>query len=385
MFDKSASLYPADGFLPPVERKPQVESARTLPASVKVYSADNHISVAEDIWHEGFPSRMKDRAPRVWSEDGIFKIGFDGQSIIPPAFIPGLSQIDGYPPSSGLHLASRLADLDAEGVTGELVFPNAVLALPSYPDLEVRELCFRVYNEYIAKLQAQAPGRFFGVGLLSWWDPKGVRAMLAEMKGLGVRAFMLPMKALGADGRLVDWTSPEMDPVLDEIEEAGLPICHHIGEFPPSCHYNPTMVGFLNNTGSFREKFGEYTLGGILDRHPRLRVGWFEGNISWVLTAIQDARHAHTSYKRMQNWDVQHDVEHYWRTNMYSSFLFDSLGLEMLDRIGADRVMWSSDYPHNEGSFGRSRSSLELVMDAVAPEQQPQVVGGNLLRFLNLP
>ena len=30
----------------------------------------------------------------------------------------------------------------------------------------------------------------------------------------------------------------------------------------------------------------------------------------------------------------------------------------MIDRIGVDRVMWSSDYPHNESTFGYSEQSL---------------------------
>jgi predicted TIM-barrel fold metal-dependent hydrolase len=384
MLERAASnpLFPDDGFIPPMQRTGQTNVEVALPEGTVVFSADNHISVGQDIWFERFPARMKDRAPRVWFADGIYHLGFDGKSFYPPEMIPGLSQFDGRPGST--KVASRLEDMDMELVTGELVFPNGVLALPRHPDPELRELCFRIYNEYIAELQAQAPGRFYGVGLINWWDPKGTRKMLAELRSLGIRTFLLPFKALGLDGKNIDWTHPSADPILDEIEESGLPISHHIGETPPTCHYNRTTVGFLNSSGSFRERFGEYTFGGIIDRHPGLQIGWFEGNISWVLTAIQDGRHSYASYQRIHNWQVQHDVEYYWRNHMHSSFIFDELGLEMIDRIGPDRVMWSSDYPHNESSFGLTRSSLQQVMDAIDPAYVPDVLGGNVRRFLGL-
>jgi predicted TIM-barrel fold metal-dependent hydrolase len=69
---------------------------------------------------------------------------------------------------------------------------------------------------------------------------------------------------------------------------------------------------------------------------------------------------------------------------MASSFVVDPLGLELIDKIGVDRVMWSTDYPHNESTFGYSRSSLKQAVDLVGPKATPQVVGGNVKRFLGI-
>ena len=81
-----------------------------------------------------------------------------------------------YDPVSGSHTGdvdARLAALDSEGVTKELAFPNSILALFGWPDREVRELCFRIYNEHIAEVQERSDNRIYGVGLINWWDPKG--------------------------------------------------------------------------------------------------------------------------------------------------------------------------------------------------------------------
>ena len=46
-----------------------------LPAGTEVFSADNHISVAEDIFYEQVPRRPEGRAPRIWYEDGAYMVG----------------------------------------------------------------------------------------------------------------------------------------------------------------------------------------------------------------------------------------------------------------------------------------------------------------------
>ena len=51
-----------------------------LPAGTEVFSADNHISLADDIFYERFPEDLKDKAPRIWYEDGAYMVGRKGQS-----------------------------------------------------------------------------------------------------------------------------------------------------------------------------------------------------------------------------------------------------------------------------------------------------------------
>lgn len=177
-----------------------------------------------------------------------------------------------------------------------------------------------------------------------------------------------------------------MDPVWDVIEQAGLPITHHIGETPPKtpCEVNSVVVGMMVNVDSFREQFAKYIFSGILDRHPGLRIGWFEGGIAWVPTALQDAEHLLASYQHMFTHQLQHGIRHYWDTHMSASFMVDPLGLRLIDQIGVDKVMWSSDYPHNESTFGYSEKSLANVVAALGPQDAAKVVSGNIKAFLGV-
>ncbi|OBH58161.1 hypothetical protein A5686_24545 [Mycobacterium sp. E2479] len=55
-----------------------------------------------------------------------------------------------------------------------------------------------------------------------------------------------------------------------------------------------------------------------------------------------------------------------------------------IDEIGIDKLMWSSDYPHNESTFGYSERSLAAVVDAVGPDDAVRVVGDNIRKFLGI-
>jgi predicted TIM-barrel fold metal-dependent hydrolase len=69
---------------------------------------------------------------------------------------------------------------------------------------------------------------------------------------------------------------------------------------------------------------------------------------------------------------------------MSASFMVDPLGLQLIDKIGVDKVMWSSDYPHNESTYGYSEKSLAAVVDAVGPADATRIVSGNITKFLGL-
>jgi predicted TIM-barrel fold metal-dependent hydrolase len=381
------TLYPPEGFGAPKDRHGHARGDFGLPVGTEVFSADNHISLADDIFYERFPEELKDKAPRIWYEEGAYQLGRKGQSFLPGDFSAVLMQYDALEGAGSKNIEARIRELREDGIDRELAFPNAVLALFHFPDKELRERVFRIYNEYIAELQERSNGHFYGVGLINWWDPQGTRRTLSELKSLGLKTFLLPLNPGKDDeGNVIDYGSTAMSPVWDEIEEAGLPVTHHIGETPPKtpCEFNSVLVGMMVNVDSFREMFSKYIFTGILDRHPKLRVGWFEGGIAWVPSALQDAEHLLASYRHMLGRPVEHDVRYYWDTHMSASFMVDPLGLQLIDQIGVDKVMWSSDYPHNESTFGYSEKSLAAVVKAVGPEAAARIVNGNVTSFLGL-
>ena len=176
MTTRAATLtYPAEGFGPPKDRHGTADGTTGLPVGTQVFSADDHISLSEDIFFEKFPDSMKDQAPRVVHQDGAWTLTVGGKHFLPREFTTVLTTYDPLVGAATNDPAARAAELESDGIHRELAFPNAMLGLMGWPDKEVRELCFRIYNEHIAELQERSPGRFYGVGICNWWDAEGCR------------------------------------------------------------------------------------------------------------------------------------------------------------------------------------------------------------------
>jgi predicted TIM-barrel fold metal-dependent hydrolase len=62
----------------------------------------------------------------------------------------------------------------------------------------------------------------------------------------------------------------------------------------------------------------------------------------------------------------------------------DPAGLELRHRIGADRVMWSSDYPHQESTWGYTRSAIDAVFQATTVEDAQAIVGKTALEVFHM-
>ena len=379
--------YPNEGFGAPKDRDPIPTFDCGLPAGTEVFSSDNHISLSEDIFFERFPDSMKDRAPRVRYVDGAYVVTAGVDTPLHPDFLRVLTQYDSMPGSHLGDLAARLAALDADATAKELAFPNAVLALVGWPDREVREACFRVYNEYIADFQQRSGDRVYGVGIINWWDPEGARRTVNEVKALGLKTFLMPLfPGNDLQKQPIDYAGTAMDPVWDAIEATGLPVSFHIGENPPQTpnEFNSLPVGMMQSVSPFRDVFGKLIFGGILDRHPSLKIGFFEAGINWVPSALQDAKHIGASFEHLSNLKLKHEPQWYWDNHMCASFIVDPLGLDLIDRIGVERAMWSTDFPHNESTYGYSPNSIASVVDALGPEAAKAVVSTNIKRFLGV-
>lgn len=368
------------GLVQPSRRTPESRLV-PLPPDTVVVSADNHWSCTEDIFYAGFPAHLKDRAPRWVREEKWGYWAVDGKPLLPLGRTASLRDLESVPGCSLLE--PRLRDLDAEGVDKEIVFPNTVQALYPFPDLEIREWIFRTYNRYLADMQAKAPARFYGVGLVNYWDMTKTRESIMEIRSLGLKTVFLPQYPKGANGADLDYCSAEMEPLWQALDDAGLPICFHVGEFAkggPGGLAIGAMVGF----GPFRKTLGELIFGGIFDRHPSLQVVFTEADLNWVPGALQTATMIFETYAPFLDPKIQHHPRHYWRNNCYATFMYDPVGMRMLDIIGKDRVMWSSDYVHLESSFGYGWSAKKAVIDSVTEDEARAILGGTALKVFDL-
>ena len=90
------------------------------------------------------------------------------------------------------------------------------------------------------------------------------------------------------------------------------------------------------------------------------------------------------SFRSQVDVTLSHDPSWYWYNHCYATFITDPAGLDLLHRIGADRVLWSADYPHFESSLGYSRASVASVFKAATEADARRIVGGNAIELFRL-
>jgi predicted TIM-barrel fold metal-dependent hydrolase len=367
-----------------------VEGARAkIPEGTIVVSSDNHWSLSEDLWKDRAPNSLRDRLPSIWYDDerGLYQMGIGGKpSFVHPAIVDSIKSIEDR--RGTLSMPERLADLDAEGIAMEIVFPQSLLMYFQHPDFEAREWIFRAYNEYMAEVGERAPGRFFGVAFPNFWDPSKTEESIRHIKDLGLKTFQIPITpGLDVNGKTIQYASEAMDPFWSIIEDAGLPVCFHIGESLNVDGPGGAPCTFFTNLAPFRKNFGELVFGGILDRHPRLQVVFAEAGagINWVPGILQDAEMIYDSFYPMLTPKLKKRPTDYWREHCFATFMSDSLGLKLLDYVGADRLLWSADYPHNEGTLGYTSAVIGEIVDAVSEADARKMLGGNAIALFDLP
>jgi predicted TIM-barrel fold metal-dependent hydrolase len=345
-----------------------------------LFSADSHILEPLD-WTEYMPSKLRDRAPKEWVDaDGFVHQIFNGIEVS-----VGLHPCLGEGRPGIRDIGLRMKDLDVEGVEAEMLYPQRSFALITGIKASHRDIVLQdeeyvagfldAYNTWLGGVCAASGGRLFGAALLRYWDSEGVADQLAHVKELGFRNVVLPNAPPG-----VRYNAPEMDAFWGAIENSGLPVSFHVGERFETEGPGAFGTSMMMQFHPYRRLWALLAFSGILERHPGLRVIFTEGQLHWIPGALQDADQFYEAFGSVLEPKLAHPPSHYWRSNCYATFQEDAIGLSMIEHIGADRILWASDYPHPESVVGRTAVSARQVIDAVGPETAKAILNDNARR-----
>jgi predicted TIM-barrel fold metal-dependent hydrolase len=344
-----------------------------------VISADEHLVEPPEFWSDLLPASLpaadRDLAPRL--EGGALVV--DGQSM--PVFLlfPELIAYSDAQPGVG-DLAGRLGVMDSEGIDMSILFPQRAMGMYAIKDPALRTRCINAYNEWLAGFCGRSGGRLVGVPILpTVYQPEATADYAAHLKALGFRLLTMPNAIRGTT-----YPAPEMTPLWSAIEESGLIAAFHTSETPESNGPGGLGTFLIRTSQPFRNVWGNFVFTGLLDRHPGLRLLFAEGGISWIPSALEHADRIHDRFAGYLNPRLPRPPSEYWFRQCWATFMDDPRGIEQIDHIGADRILWSSDYPHPEGTSGRTRELVSTLRAQLGPERAGAVLGGNAAALLGL-
>lgn len=282
--------------------------------------------------------------------------------------------------------AERSRALDLLGFAGQLVFSTfAPHQFLSSTDAEVFWGGVRAHNRAVVDF-CSGDERLIPVGYVPLTVPERAIEAAAEAIAMGCGAILVNSAA----DKERSPTHGDFDPVWAQLEEAGIPFMLHIGTggrlVPRGFRENgrPVPPDFLGGGENIRSKdhlgipfWPQYflqvmALDGVFERFPLLRGGCIEQGAEWIVTMLRQVDHAQGFFKKGEP-DLQAlpDLasEYIRRAVKFTPFPGEDVGW-IIDQVGPELVLFSSDYPHIEG--GRDPiDKFELTM-ADTPEAHKQ-------------
>lgn len=367
-----------------------------------VISSDSHIIEPPTLWSERVDRKFRDRVPRVERIDGSDWWIYDGRKI---GSVSGRKRRSGSEvvgnnavESKGAVLThSRFEDVDpaaytpslyiksnqADGVVGAVIRPTQGITNYCIEAPQIfGEIC-RTYNNWIAEFCREDPSQLKAIAMLNNYDPVDAVKELERAKKMGLVGGIISCYP-GAER---NYGLPEYEPLWSAAEQNHFPISLHV----LTNHNGPYGVPFdrtnyslrVNADYWFRMSIADMIFAGVFERHPRLIVESSEHEGGWVPYFLWqlDWTYDRRIKKRLQASAIPRRPSEYFNANVFVSVIFDQLAIDARDAIGIDRLMWGSDFPHEQSSNPNSRIVLAEMFAGVAPQDAHTILFGNAARL----
>jgi predicted TIM-barrel fold metal-dependent hydrolase len=344
-----------------------------------VFDADNHYYEPEDAFLRYSSPELKHRAPRWVEMPGTGQrrllfgekmnrfVGADHTFNMvgrPGGLAQGLAgkvtqSRDNLEPARPTYRNrdARLALMDEQGLEGTLLFPTFAVSVETLvaDDVDLAYATLHSFNQWLDDDWGfNYRDRIYGVPLLSLLEPYRAVEELEFVIGRGARVVNLNAGPIG--GRMP--TDRAYDPFWKQVAEHDITVVFHAADTTyrwemskvwgwgniniPARNLPPLHRIIAGTDRSIHDMIATLIYGKLFERFPTLRMAAVELGCAWVTPLLED-------FANYGKGDLDEDPaetfkRHFWVTP------FESEDLQALaGQIGADRIMFGSDYPHTDG------------------------------------
>jgi predicted TIM-barrel fold metal-dependent hydrolase len=283
---------------------------------------------------------------------------------------------------------ARLRLLDEQGLEAVLLFPTQGVGVeePMRHSAEITHATLEAFNRWLHDDWGfHHQDRLFAAPMLSLMDVERAVRELEWAIACGARVVHLRPAPVPMPGGSRSPGHPDYDPFWARVSEAGLAVAFHASDSGYG-RYAAAWEGRGQRLEAFRGfAFGQVTqagraiydtfaaliLHGVFRRHPRVRVCSIENGSDWVGPLLSKLAKA---YGQMP-WEFAEDPVATFRRHVWVAPYYEDDIRALADRIGAERVLMGSDFPHAEGLADPVRFLDDL--HGFSPEEVRRVMRDN--------
>jgi predicted TIM-barrel fold metal-dependent hydrolase len=280
----------------------------------------------------------------------------------------------------------RMADMDLEGIDVAVLFPPGSGEEWAMNDPEFSAALCRTLNDARADYASHAPDRLKLVAKLPMIDPKLAAEELERC--VSQHGFVGMVTATHIREKNLD--DPSFDVVWRTAEALGVAVCTHGGGQAPG--QTPILIDRLDSrlgihaithpAGAMLAVY-HFTVGGILHRFPKLRVGFMEAGVGWLPFWLE---RLDEHYELMPEQAPQIDrppSEYFAGRCFLTTEPKEKMLPYVFDAVSDDIVCYSSDYCHWDCDFPDSVKLLEQ-RDDLGAAIKPRLFAANAAKLYGL-
>lgn len=286
--------------------------------------------------------------------------------------------------------SQRAKALDIDRVDAEVLFPNdPAHHFAEWGDPEYELACTQAYNDALADWNNESD-RFIPLVMIPVLNDIDVVVREVERSvENGHRGINMQTRG----GGMPDFTDPYWDPLWATCQELNVPVNVHgpagletswglpawEGITPPVLHTYWTIPTCIAPA----TVIPHIIFSGIGERFPRLNWVLAESGVGAIHYAIDGCQH---EWERLHLWTegLPTPPEEIIRRQVYANYWFESAAIQQRHRIGLDRIMWESDFPHVASHYPRSWALIEETMPGVPESDRRKVLFENAARLYRL-
>jgi len=343
-------------------------------------SADSHFIEPDGLYEDRLPASLAARLPRsVKAEDGKSEtVYIDGEKFerrLPTPIKEGefagetISTLSARPPGAGDPVL-RLKDLDQEGIWAEITFPSLGMWGNLVKDPELIREGARAQNDWAYETLVGVSPRYVPTATVPLVDVADAVAEIERVAEMGYFAAFLPVSTpIGTP----DWNEDHWEPVWAAMEAANLLAAFHIGTDtnpaggPPVGFRGPggAILNYVETAYGGQRAATKVITSGALMRHPNLKILIAEGGAAWAPALGDRMDEAYRQHGMFVRPKLDKLPSQFIRDQVYVSFQHDVTAVPAYLSMNYTNIMWGSDYPHLEGTYGHTQKTLSELFDGV--------------------
>jgi len=288
---------------------------------------------------------------------------------------------------------SHVQAMDIEGVDIGVLYGTRGRQVLMHDDLqpEVASALARAHNNWTHDYCEFAPKRLRFAAQVAFHDVPGAiveaRRAVRELGAVAVIGNPNPI-----NGRHVH--DPALEPLWSAIEELGVPVGFHpTGQSSLrddlARRYldtpNGRVIGVAGrNPVELMMAFGSMAAGGVLERHPGLRCAFLEGTCGWLPWWLWRLDEAWEKFGPGSEVKISMLPSEYFARQCWVATDADEKPLyQVIEAIGDDRIVVSTDYPHSDGLFPVAIEEF-VKLERVSEGSKRKILWDNCARLYNL-